>query len=172
MPDFTALYTAIKFKNWLPPEIPIMYLSESESTLRTTRFAEERPFGSAGNQPIAAVGETKATSQGDERSTISKSIKNGDVPVSIRSLSGNIGKIQKFLEIMGDGTPPQIPKNNKGHEMCLSWYIKGSCYSTCQRKTSHEKLTPPEEKRLVEFLKKGIAKQQAAQAGTTANVAE
>ena len=135
-------------------------------------FAEDRSLGSAGNQPNAVVGKTKATSQGDEKSTLPKLIKNGDVPVSIRSLSGNIGKIQKFLEIVGDGTPPQIPKNNKGQEVCLSWYLKGSCYSTCQRKTSHKKLTPPEEKRLVEFLKKGITKQQAAQTGTTANVVE
>ena len=48
--------------------------------------------------------------------------------------------------------------------MCLSWYLKGNFYSTCQRKESHAKLNPADEKRLSDFLKRGLAKQQTTQA--------
>ena len=166
VPDFTTLYTAIKFKNWLPPEIPFMYLRESEPMW----VGGQIPTSTRGGGALASVGGPATSGSGvavqtigDGKRSAPKSIKNEEVPDTIRGLSANIGKIQKFLEVMGDGQPPQIPKNNKGQEMCLSWYLKGNCYSTCQRKDSHAKLNPAEEKRLSDFIKRGLAKQQATQ---------
>ncbi len=168
VPDFSALYTAIKYKNWIPPEIPIRYLRESEPSgssahvQHVTNIAQPNMWGEA----------PAPTTQGEDKRAAPKSVKNGDVPLAVKNLAGSIGKIQKFLEVMGDGNPPPIPKNNRGQELCLSWYLKGSCYTTCLRKASHEKLNPTEEKRLVDFLKRGIAKQQGAQVGATAAIAE
>ena len=159
VPDFTALYTAIKYKNWIPPEIPVMYLREGE--LAPTLSAAVVGQG-ATSQPVQ-VGMAPTQTATKEGSKIApKSIKNEEVPESIRTLSSHVGKIQKFLEVVGDGRPAPVPKNNKGQEMCLAWYVKGGCYNTCQRKDSHVKLSPIEEKRLADFLKKGIAKQQPA----------
>ncbi len=159
VPDFTALYTAIKYKNWIPPEIPVMYLREGE--LAPTLSAAVVGQG-ATSQPVQ-VGMAPTQTAAREVSKIApKSIKNEEVPESIRTLSSHVGKIQKFLEVVGDGRPAPVPKNNKGQEMCLAWYVKGGCYNTCQRKDSHVKLSPIEEKRLADFLKKGIAKQQPA----------
>ena len=160
VPDFTALYTAIKYKNWLPPEIPLMYLREGETT-RVVRPA----FGGLPitNQPDTLKSADQTPREGNK--VAPKAIKNDDVPETVRALASHVGKIQKFLEVVGDGRPAPVPKNNKGQEMCLAWYVKGGCYNTCQRRDSHVKLSQIEEKRLCDFLKKGIAKQQPAVSG-------
>ena len=108
VPDFTALYTAVKFKNWLPPEIPFMYLRESEpmwagSQTPTTRGGVA--LANVGGPTILGSG-TVASTVGDGKRNAPKSLKNEEVPDAIRGLSANIGKIQKFLEVMGDGHPP------------------------------------------------------------------
>ena len=160
VPDFTALYTALKYKNWLPPEIPLMYLREGETT-----SAVRPAFGGlpVTNQPDTLKSADQTPKEGNK--VAPKAIKNDDVPETVRALAIHVGKIQKFLEVVGDGRPAPVPKNNKGQEMCLAWYVKGGCYNTCQRRDSHVKLSQIEEKRLCDFLKKGIAKQQPAVSG-------
>ena len=153
VPEFSSLYESIKYKNWIPPEIPAIYMRDSEPS--NAVILGTHP--SLNNQPSTSGG-PPFTPEGKKPTP--KIQKNDDVPDSVRALAVNVGKIQKFLEVMGDGRAPPIPKNNRGQEMCLAWFLKGGCYNTCQRKETHAKLNAAEEKRLCEFLKKGIAKQQ------------
>ena len=150
VPRFAELYDAIKFKSWHAPEIPALYLRGSEPAL-------DVPTNIVASSDGLTVGRVVATEE--PKKVAPKYIKNPEMSETLRGLGAKVKKIQTFLEVMGDGKIPQIPKNNKGHEMCLAWYLKDGCYSTCQRKESHTKLAPSEEKRLVEFIKKGLAKQ-------------
>ena len=163
VPDFTTLYTAIKYKNWLPPEIPVMYLREGELATSSRQLSGGPALvgsrDASGNPPAQSLANKEANK------VAPKAVKNDEVPETVRALASHVGKIQKFLELVGDGRPAPVPKNNKGQDMCLAWYVKGGCYNTCQRRESHVKLSPIEEKRLCDFLKKGIAKQQPTAAG-------
>ena len=112
VPDFTALYTAITYKNWLPPEIPLRYLRESEpvGTARQTLGVQPTINQPDTNGPRMPAGR-------EANKIVPKAIKNEDVPETVRALASHVGKIQKILDVIGNGRAAAVPKNNKGEAM-------------------------------------------------------
>jgi hypothetical protein len=69
-----------------------------------------------------------------------------------------IGKINAFLKIVGDGQLAEAPKTDSGVEMCLAYQTRGGCYKDCGRHAGHVHLNAAEVARLGEFVEKGLAK--------------
>jgi hypothetical protein len=61
-------------------------------------------------------------------------------------------------ELIGQDPPPTL---DDGTPVCLSYFLRNSCWSTCSRAASHKTLTPTERAKLETYLKAQVAKLRA-----------
>ena len=146
-PRFAILYDAIRYKQWIRPQIPPTYLATPKKrTAKSTTSTATRSGTTTTTKKDEAV-------YAANPNRIQKLIERG----------ATVGKITTFLKAAGtDDTPAQIPKTEAGEEMCLSWHLKGGCYSNCQRlqknPAAHGNLTPSEVESLCQFIDTGLDK--------------
>lgn len=72
---------------------------------------------------------------------------NTPLAVNVRGRS-----IRAALELAGDA-PPTVTRSGTTMEPCLSWHIKGTCFSDCGRVADHVNNTPAEKEALWEWAK-------------------
>jgi hypothetical protein len=69
---------------------------------------------------------------------------------------------QKIRNLIGSVPPPL---NDDNETMCLSFHVKGGCYSNCRRKSDHDRaLTAGEQQRLATYVADRLAALEAAKA--------
>jgi hypothetical protein len=151
-PNFKMLFEAIRYKQWLRPEIPIAYLtkvkrcgSDAASTLTGgTNGGGPSPANPGPPNPGAAAKKhTYARNESPRSNLVEK--------------APSMGKINVFLKAAENGTAVGCPKTDSGVEMCLAFHTKGGCYKDCGRATGDTTLSDGEAERLEKFINKNLA---------------
>jgi hypothetical protein len=146
-PRFSALYEAIRYKQWQRPPLPDAYLFKgkvgSGSGLRDP--IDRRAGTDAGGGAPPGGGPT------DGKHTY---VRNPNPDASYLSIGSQIGKLNVYLKKVGHKFG-SIPKDDKGNEMCLAYHLKGGCYEDCARAIGHHLLSRTEHGVLGTFMKKG-----------------
>jgi hypothetical protein len=115
-PRFSALYEAIRYRQWMRPAIPATYLAAPKKQRATGDMSEKAGKDKA---PDAAKSKTDGSYVANTNK-IQKLIARGEA----------VGKIATFLKsARKDGKSAPVPNTASGNEMCLAWHIKGGCYS-------------------------------------------
>jgi hypothetical protein len=149
-PNFKMLFEAIRYKQWLRPEISLAYLQKTKRTRLETSFANGGSGTASGvtssqateGAPAPAAGAAKKHAYARNESPRSDLVEK----------AARIGKINVFLEAAGNGTALGVPKMDAGAEMRLVFHTKGRCYKDCGRATGHGALRDSESNRLCKFM--------------------
>jgi hypothetical protein len=148
-PRFSALFEAIRYRQWMRPAIPATYLATPKKP-RNTGDKTDKP----GKDKAADAAKNKTDdSYVANTNKVQKLIDRGEA----------VGKIATFLKAAGkDGKSAPVPNTASGNEMCLAWHIKDGCYSNCQRlksnSTAHGSLTDLDVETLCQFIDAGMEK--------------
>jgi hypothetical protein len=74
------------------------------------------------------------------------------------------GKINTFLNLIGEGQVASVPLSDSRKELCLAFHVKGGCYEDCSHVLRQGTLNNCEIACLKIFIEKGLEKQAAANA--------
>jgi hypothetical protein len=55
------------------------------------------------------------------------------------------------------GEPPLVTRDGTSAQMCVSFHLRGSCWSKCNRRLDHGPHNEEEDKRLLEWCKEAYA---------------
>ena len=86
---------------------------------------------------------------------------------TVRDAEFSALQLRPGMRVLLQANPP--PRNNSGHEFCVSWWGRGGCYSNCSRVATHRPFANPDERtRLHAFVRNHltVAAAPAASAGT------
>jgi len=62
----------------------------------------------------------------------------------------------KLTTLVNQAPPPTM---DSGQQMCLSYFVRGGCWTTCKRSSTHARqLTPTEKQRLMTYLREQMQK--------------
>ena len=152
-PNFAELWEAIQFHEWKRPSLPPAYLPESNKR----KAQAGTPPAPGGENPGKVPNVPTKASTGREGTFHDNPTKKA----SLLALGDAVGKIAPLLTKIAPtlGSPPET-QGKKG--ICLSWQIKGGCFSNCNRlkmnPQAHQDLDAVTEQKLVTYLKAGIQK--------------
>jgi len=164
-PDFVSILNQILLQVYVLPRLPptlyqLAYPKKtppdsSPSTLPgliTTGSASGSSSGSQGSGGDAASlisGLTGLSSQGKPPPTGGRGayVANLNVLPTLQALDKPDIKIK---DIMGTTSPPKL---TNGMEICLSYHLRGGCWTNCRRAQTHQQtLTPDDLQRLSQYL--------------------
>jgi hypothetical protein len=148
-PRFSALYEAIRYKQWQRPPLPEAYLVKPRAVVekRGGGLLNDKRGGGLFNQttiPPCVVPDGKHTY-----------IRNPTPDDGLLSVGSQVGRLNVYLKKVGHKFG-SIPNDDKGHEMCLAYHLKGGCYEDCARAIGHHSLSRKELNELGIFMKKGM----------------
>jgi hypothetical protein len=174
-PNFKELYSQIRFKSWIPPSIPAVYLTDHHLALDMTGGAapQQPPLAGAlisgpaqppsvgaitSATPLAGAPGLPATGASTE-GTQNPIEWNTAADARIKAKSPIMGTLKNFLLQAGGGQEPAVvPNHDDGLDMCLAYQCRGSCYTTYRRRTAHKKLKATDATRLLSFVEAGLAR--------------
>jgi hypothetical protein len=158
-PNFKMLVTAIRYKQWLRPEIPAGYFCKPKP-----RFLQPpdngRVPGGWGSIPVPRA--PRANPPAPAPASRHSYLRNANARSTLLNKGEALGKINVFLKVVGDGQIAAVPKNEQGKELCLAYHSKGGCYEDCARLQGHGVLSEDEADRLLDFIAKGLEKLAAS----------
>jgi hypothetical protein len=171
-PNFKELYSQIRFKNWIPPSIPAVYLADNYLTahmLGGSAPPSSAPAGAQVTTSLAPKGAPAAVVPGALNNTPTGTASEGAAQnpiewnpaadVLIKAKFPLMGTLKNFLLQAGGGQEPAVvPKHDDGTDMCLAFQCKGSCYTTCRRRLAHKKLKAAEATRPLSFVEACLAR--------------
>jgi len=145
------LYQLIQPK---PPSIPSPTLPPS---LAGTGSASSLDSISLAAQSIISALTNNSLPTRDRTGKTSLAVTN---PTPDTTLSAVLPSNVRIKDLMGTD---EAPRNEAGSPMCLSFHIRGACFSNCRRKADHERpLTPKDKQTLSNWVIDQLAKRRAA----------
>jgi hypothetical protein len=117
----------------------------------------------SGSVVLALTGVTGVTSPSGATG-ISKLTRRTQLAVSNPALDAALQSLLpvtiRIKDLIG---PDDVPRNEAGSPMCLSYHLRGICSSNCRRKADHDRpLTPADKAALSNWVIDQIAKRRAA----------
>ena len=102
--------------------------------------------------PKAAMDTVKV--EGDKKKA--QQIHNPDINAEFDAFQTKISTA-KFNDIIKKvGAPPTVKCNGTNVPMCISYHLRGQCFSNCSRKADHAKHTNEEDVKLMDWCKKAF----------------
>ena len=138
-PPFYRLHEALKSWAWLPPPIPAQYLPKP---------------GPSKQAPKEPAKEEKTPKKDEKRPNLFVPAKDNEKDDDLLQLGKAIGKIA-VITAKATKAGLEIPKDAQGKQLCLSYALRGGCYTACDRVAAHRALKPEEKKAVVAFVEAG-----------------
>jgi hypothetical protein len=149
LPNSKLLFEAIRYKQWICPEIPSAYVQKKR--LRITDLGGT--LCTRGTTSSKKKTETPATG-----TTQRHAYQRNEAPIQDLVQKGSsIGRIAVFVKVTGES----VPKSDNGRKMCIAYHTKGGCYKDCAHAIGHSKLNEVEAPRLQTYVKNGLEKMEA-----------
>jgi hypothetical protein len=155
LPDFKALLWDLRHgtfrngSNWVP--LPEGYMTPVRSTSQTT--VSRTPSGVATGGSTASTAQTGVSSlTTDTRTTMANRVENQGRDADFSSITIRPGGTRPLLR----DNPP--PRNDAGHEFCVAWWTRNSCFDNCRRRITHVPFASDAERtRLLVFCRTHLA---------------
>jgi len=154
IPDFRAdltSYERTKRFDWVPDYSGIPAIKALEGTRPTANDGGGSGGGGGGdrtntNPPTNDANARASNNHRDPRYTGNTPFANN---VRTRSITDAIAAAGR--------PPPQVTREGRTMQTCLSWHVKGSCSRNCGRKADHGRNTPEEADTLYEWCQPAFA---------------
>ena len=148
-PDLVAMFRRFSMGrnlDWLPVTTGIKILDELKEVGPPPSMAGGSAGGAAPATPKASLGKRINNSDHDQRFQ-------EDNPFCQNIQSRKIRKGEEAAKLKG----VSLPMAGEGRERCLTWHVKGFCYTNCKHKHDHVKLaTAKETEEVYEFARAGF----------------
>ena len=156
--EFRALVQELKrgtfqfSSNWVP--FP-------EDCLEPVRGVSVSSHGASGVPSVVPASGASSASSG-RTGMSSLTADSSRVPVTQVDNPGPDAEFRRSITVRPGDTRPILrehrpPSNDTGHEFCLSWWLRGSCYPNCRRRAAHVPFASPAERtRLLAFCREHL----------------
>jgi hypothetical protein len=160
LPDFKALLWDLRHgtfrnrSNWVP--FPEGYMAPVRSTSNATVISRTPSVAATGGStaPTVQMGVSSLTT---ETRTMANRIDNPGGDADFSSITIRPGGTRPILR----DNPP--PRKDAGHEFCVAWWTRGTCFDNCRRRVTHVPFASDAERtRLLNFCRTHLAAPAAA----------
>jgi hypothetical protein len=162
-PNFLDIWKRISLNAYTLPSLPPALYYQVYPKLQLLRHAPNTPISGASQGSTSSVPTGATTDDSTTASPMSGiTSATGLTGATTRTLRSNTMVInenpdrhllslvpfnRKLKDLMGDTYPPNT---DAGQQICLSFHVKGACYSNCRRKPTHGMTLNLQEKQRLE----------------------
>ena len=153
LPTYRRIVQKIAAREWVPPPLPTRYLPPVAPG-RAAALPPTTP-NSGAVPPQAPGGRTPATATTDTRGglpVLNTNHRNESWITAFEGSSVKLGELRDHSPLIR-GNPADTPENH----ICLSYHLRGKCYTNCRRSGSHRSLDQGERQQMGAMVEAKLA---------------
>jgi len=163
-PDFASLLDALITDTYVIPHLPpalykLAYAKATTPTQDTQSVISNTPSLGSTTNGSSSSGASTVISGLTTPTVITSGTTKGTYLVNLtpdRDIQNLVDYGTKLTTLVNQAPPPSM---DSGQQMCLSYFVRGGCWTTCKRSSTHARqLTPTEKQRLMTYLREQMQK--------------